>query len=182
MTSGTPSETTNFTRSQQAMVDVWDEHMRAEFETGSVDDALETMVDEPYVYLVPLLAGGDGQDGVEAFYSELIPQQAPDTEVIPVSRTVGDNQIVDEVIVEFTHTVEMDWMLPGISPTGNHVEIPLVVVVQFKDDKIAFEHIYWDQASLLVQVGLLGDETLPVTGIESTQMLVDQTTPPTGDQ
>jgi carboxymethylenebutenolidase len=61
---------------------------------------------------------------------------------------------VDELIDRFTHTIEMDWMLPGIHPTGRRVEIPIVVVVQFQEEKIVSEHIYWDQASVLVQVGL----------------------------
>jgi carboxymethylenebutenolidase len=162
------------TPSQQAMSDLWDEHMRSEFESHSVEDTLETMVDDPHVNHVPVLTGGVGLEEVRKFYSErFIPQQPPDTEIIPVSRTVGNNQLVDELISRFTHTVEMDWLLPGIPPTGRRVEIPLVVVVQFRDGKIAHEHIYWDQASVLVQVGLIDPEKLPVSGAESAQKVLD---------
>ncbi len=162
------------TPSQQAMSNLWDTHMRSEFESRSVEDTLETMVDDPHVNHVPVLTGGVGLEEVRKFYSErFIPQQPPDTEIIPVSRTVGNNRLVDELISRFTHTVEMDWLLPGIPPTGRRVEIPLVVVVQFRDGKIAHEHIYWDQASVLVQVGLIDPEKLPVSGAESAQKVLD---------
>jgi carboxymethylenebutenolidase len=95
----------------------------------------------------------------------------PDTTLTPVSRTIGDDQIVDEMIFQFTHTVKMDWMLPGIEPTGKRVEVPLVAIVKFRGDKLAHEHIYWDQASVLVQLGLLDRANLPVTGIESARKL-----------
>ena len=57
-------------------------------------------------------------------------------------------------------------MLPGIPPTGKRVEIPHVVVMKFENGKVAHEHIYWDQASVLVQVGLLDPVNLPVAGVE----------------
>jgi carboxymethylenebutenolidase len=162
------------------MSDLWDEHMRSEFESQSVEDTLETMVeDDPYVNHVPVLTGGVGLDEVRKFYSErFIPQQPPDAEIIPVSRTVGNDRVVDELIDRFTHTVEMDWLLPGIPPTGRRVEIPIVVVVQFRDGKIASEHIYWDQASVLVQVGLIDSEELPVSGAESARKVLEPTSVP----
>jgi len=101
----------------------------------------------------------------------------PDTEVIPVSRTIGTDQLVDEMIFKFTHTVRMDWMLPGVAPTGKRVEIPLVAIVRFRDNKLAHEHIYWDQASLLVQLGLLDPNTLPVAGIQTARKVVDNSLP-----
>src|ERR687886_2788457 len=163
------------TPAQQAMSDLWDEHMRSEFESQSVQDTLETMVeDEPYVNHVPVLTGGVGLEEVRKFYSErFIPQQPPDAEIIPVSRTVGNDRVVDELIDRFTHTIEMDWLLPGIPPTGKRVEIPIVVVVQFREGKIVSEHIYWDQASVLVQVGLIDPEELPVSGAESARKVLD---------
>ena len=162
------------TPAQQAMSNLWDEHMRSEFESQSVEDTLETMVDDPFVNHVPVLTGGVGLDEVRKFYSErFIPQQPPDAEIIPVSRTAGNERVVDELIHSFTHTIEMDWMLPGIPPTGRRVEIPVVVVVQFRDGKIASEHIYWDQASVLVQVGLIDSEELPVSGAESARKVLD---------
>ena len=101
----------------------------------------------------------------------------PDTEIMPVSRTVGADQVVDEVVFKFTHTSEVDWMLPGVAPTGRRVEIPLIAVVKFVDGKVAHEHIYWDQASVLVQVGLLDPAGLPVAGIETARKVVDNNRP-----
>src|ERR1700752_3859966 len=97
----------------------------------------------------------------------------PDTEIVPVSRTIGTERLVDEMIFRFTHTVEMDWMLPGIAPTGKRVECPLVVIVHFREGKLANEHIYWDQASVLVQLGLLDTAKVPVAGVETARKLAD---------
>ena len=107
-----------------------------------------------------------------------IPQQPPDTEIIPLSRTIGNDRVVDELIHRFTHTIAMDWMLPGIPPTGRRVEIPIVVVVQFLEGKIVSEHIYWDQASVLVQVGLIDPEEWPVSGAESARKVFDPASVP----
>jgi carboxymethylenebutenolidase len=112
------------------------------------------------------------------FYSRrFIPQMPADTEMIPISRTVGHDQLVDEMVFTFTHTTRMDWMLPGIAPTGKRVEVPVVVIVRFRDGKLAHEHIYWDQASVLVQLGLLDVGTLPVAGIEATRKALDPSRP-----
>ena len=101
----------------------------------------------------------------------------PDTTLTPVSRTVGEDQFVDEMIFSFTHTREIPWMLPGIAPTNRRVEIPLVAIVRFRGDKLAHEHIYWDQASVLKQIGLLPAATLPVFGAETARKVLD----PKGD-
>jgi carboxymethylenebutenolidase len=101
----------------------------------------------------------------------------PDTEIVPISRTIGAERLVDEMIFKFTHTIEMDWMLPGIAPTGKRVECPLVVIVQFRDGKLANEHIYWDQATVLVQIGLLDPAKLPVAGIETAEKLANPRLP-----
>ncbi len=171
-------ESANLTPSQQAMADIWDKHTQAEFETGSTEDALDTMVENPHVNHIPVLTGGVGRAEVRRFYSErFIPQQPTDTEIVPISRTIGQDRLVDELVFKFTHDVEMDWMLPGVSPTGRRVEVPLVVVIQFRNDKIAHEHIYWDQASVLVQLGLVDAERLPVAGIESARKILDPTLP-----
>jgi carboxymethylenebutenolidase len=90
-----------------------------------------------------------------------------------VSLTVGEDQIVDEMVFRFTHTQEMPWMLPGIAPTNRRVEIPLVAIVKFRDGKVAHEHIYWDQASVLKQIGLLDDRDLPIFGIETARKTLD---------
>ena len=157
---------------------LWEEHVKYEFETGNTEDTLNTMVEDAYVNHIPVLTGGVGRDGLRAFYSRhFIPKMPPDTQMTPVSRTVGADQIVDEMVFTFTHSIEMDWMLPGVAPTGKFVEVPLVAIVHFRDGKLAHEHIYWDQASVLVQVGLLDPEGLPVVGREAARKVLDPTLP-----
>jgi carboxymethylenebutenolidase len=173
------SKASNLTASQKAMVDLWEEHTSYEFEDHSTEKTLSTMTDHPININVPLLTGGVGLEEVRKYYSEyFIPKNPPDTEVTLLSRTVGEDRLVDEMIQSFTHTIEMDYMLPGILPTGRRVQIPVIVVVEFKDGKIASEHIYWDQASVLVQVGLLDPNLLPVVGPESAQKMLDPTSVP----
>jgi carboxymethylenebutenolidase len=101
----------------------------------------------------------------------------PDTEMVPISRTIGSDQLVDEMVFKFTHTIRMDWMLPGVAPTGRPVEVALVAVVKFREGKLAHEHIYWDQASVLVQLGLLDAGILPVAGVESARKALDPSLP-----
>ena len=164
---------------QQAMVEMWDRHTAAEFQSRSIDATMATMTSEPFVNHVPVMTGGVGGDDVRRFYStRFIPRQPPDSEVVPVFRTVGENRVVDELVHKFTHTVEMPWILPGIPPTGRRVEIAVIVVVTFEDGRIAGERIYWDQASVLVQVGLLDTAKLPVVGIESSRKVADPASVP----
>ena len=112
------------------------------------------------------------------FYKHhFIPKTPQDTTLIPISRTVGEGILVDEMLFCFTHDIEVDWMLPGIAPTGKRVEIPLVAIVKFRGDKLYNEHIYWDQASVLVQVGALDPKLLPIAGIETAHKLVDESLP-----
>jgi carboxymethylenebutenolidase len=161
------------------MVEVWERHMAAEFEAKSVEATMATMTSEPFVNHVPVMTGGVGYTEVRHFYGTyFIPGQPSDTEVVPVARTVGRDRIVDELIHKFTHTIEMSWILPGVPPTGRRVEVAVVVVVQFEDGKIAGERIYWDQASVLAQVGLVDGEKLPVTGIGASRKVVDPTKEP----
>src|SRR5688572_20625866 len=135
---------------------VFDEHVRHEFEDHNVEATMKTMVKEPYVHHVPTLTGGVGYNGVYNFYKNHFVGKTPaDTNITPISRTVSEDQVVDELIVRFTHDMETDFILPGIPPTGRYVQIPTVVVMKFDGDKIAHEHIYWDQASVLAQIGLL---------------------------
>jgi carboxymethylenebutenolidase len=156
------------TTEQKFLSDLWEEHMRYEFVTQNTEDTLATMVEDAYVNHIPVLTGGIGRDELREFYSKrFIPQMPPDTEMLPISRTIGTDQVVDEMVVKFTHTIRMDWMLPGIAPTGKRVEVAMVAVVRFRDSKLAHEHIYWDQASVLVQLGLLDDRSLPVAGRET---------------
>jgi len=168
----------SLTSAQQRLSELWEEHVRYEFSTRNTEDTLATMVEDAYVNHIPVLTGGSGRDELREFYSKrFIPQMPPDTEMTPVSQTIGENQIVDEMIFKFTHTIPMDWMLPGIPPTGKRVEVPLVAIVRFRDGKLAHEHIYWDQASVLVQIGLLDPVKLPVTGVESARKVLDPTLP-----
>ena len=94
-----------------------------------------------------------------------------------MSRTVGDERLVDELIISFTHTQEIEWMVPGVAPTGRPVSVAFVVIVGLEDGKIAYEHIYWDQATVLVQLGLLDPAGLPVAGRESAAKVLDPTIP-----
>src|SRR5438270_12561883 len=122
---------------RQFLENLWDEHMRHEFATHNTEDTLATMVEDAYVNHIPVLTGGVGKDALREFYSKrFIPQMPPDTEVTPVSRTIGADQLLDEMIFKFTHTVRMDWMLPGIPPTGKRVEVPLVAIVRFGNDNL----------------------------------------------
>jgi carboxymethylenebutenolidase len=164
------------TPAQELLSRLWEEHVRHEFATHNTEETLATMVDDAYVNHVPVLTGGCGREQLREFYSKrFIPQMPPDTEMIPVSRTIGNDQLVDEMVFKFTHTIPMDWMLPGVAPTGKQVEVPLVAIVRFREGKLAHEHIYWDQASVLVQLGLLDSGALPVAGIDSARKVLDPT-------
>src|SRR4029077_1219329 len=163
---------------QKSLSDRWDEHVKYEFATRDTEDTLETTVADAYVNHVPVLTGGVGHEQLREFYSQrFIPQMPPDTSMTPVSRTIGSDRVVDEMVFEFTHTIKMDWMLPGVAPTGKHVKVPLIVVVHFRDGKLAHEHIYWDQASVLVQLGLIDTENLPIAGAESAEKVLDPSRP-----
>lgn len=166
------------TPKQPGLSQLWEEHVRHEFSTRSHEDTLATMVEDAYVNHIPVLTGGSGHHQLREFYSKrFIPQMPPDTEMTPVSRTIGEDQLVDEMVFKFTHTIPMDWMLPGVPPTGKRVEVPLVAIVRFRNGKLAHEHIYWDQASVLVQIGLLDPATLPVAGVESAKKVLNPSLP-----
>jgi carboxymethylenebutenolidase len=169
---------------ESKLVELWEKHMESEFVSKDVDETMNTMVEHCYVNHVPVRTGGVGAVEVKNFYSKFfIPTMPPDTKTVPISRTVGVDQIVDEMIFSCTHTKKMDWFLPGVEPTGKYVEVPLVAIIKFEyvDDvetkekipKVVSEHIYWDQASVLVQIGLLDPAGLPVDGIQSAQKVVD---------
>ena len=147
---------------------LWQQHTDHEFVTRDVEATLATMADDAYVNHIPTLTGGRGKAALRAFYSkDFIPCMPPDTTLTPISRTIGADQLVDEMIFSFTHTQEMPWMLPGVPPTNRRVAVPLVAIVHFREGKLAHEHIYWDQASVLKQIGLLTDPSLPVRGAET---------------
>jgi carboxymethylenebutenolidase len=157
---------------------LWDKHCEYEFATRNVADTMATMVAEPYVNHIPTMTGGVGHAMLSRFYQHhFVNSNPPDTRLVPISRTVGATQIVDEMLFCFTHSCEIDWMLPGVPPTGRPVEIPLVAIVKFRGDKLYHEHIYWDQASVLVQIGLLDPKGLPVAGVETARKLLDEHLP-----
>ena len=156
------------------MLDVFQKHVAAEL-AGDLDTTMNTMCDDPHLHNVPTMIGGVGRDGVRNFYRDHLVEKffPPDVKMTEVSLTVGYDQIVDELVISFTHTTPIDWMLPGVPPTGKHVEIAFAVIVGFKDGKISHEHIYWDQASVLVQIGLINPAGLPVCGAESARTVID---------
>jgi carboxymethylenebutenolidase len=157
---------------------MFDRHVEAEFEAKDVDATMATMVDEPYVTHFPTLAGGVGSEEVRRFYdAHFIGQWPEDVTITQVSRTVGTERVVDELVMSFTHDRVMDTFLPGLTPTGRSVRLPVVVVMGFEGDRVAYEHIYWDQASLLVQVGVLDGVSLPVSGAEQAAKLLDKDRP-----
>jgi carboxymethylenebutenolidase len=173
-----PSTEARLTPAEQSLNDVWEKHIGDEFTTRDTNATLDTMVPDAYVNHIPVLTGGVGREQLHKFYSQhFIPKMPPDTEIVPISRTIGAERLVDEMIFKFTHTIEMDWMLPGIAPTGRRVECPLVVIVHFHDGKLSNEHIYWDQATVLVQIGLLDPASLPVAGLETAKKLADPSWP-----
>lgn len=153
---------------------VFDAHVAAEFVDLDLEATMATMTDDPYVNHVPVMTGGVGAEGVRAFYGRhFIGKWPADVEITPVSRTVGADQVVDELVLSFTHDIEMPQLLPGVAPTGKPVRLAFCVVAGGRDGKITHEHIYWDQASLLVQVGLIDPAGLPVLGAEQAAGVLD---------
>ena len=157
---------------------VFDAHTDAEFKTRDIEATMATMSTSPHVTHVPTMTGGSGREAVRRFYDTwFIGHWPEDTVVTAITRTVGETQVVDELIISFTHDCDMPAILPGVKPTGRKVTIPFVVVVGFKKEKIEFERIYWDQASMLAQLGLLDAVKLPVSGAEQAARLLDPSLP-----
>ncbi len=160
------------------MVALFQRHVEAEL-AGDLDATMATMTDDPHLNHVPTMAGGVGRRGVQAFYRDHLVGRffPPDVTMTNLSRTVGRDQMVDEIAINFTHTQPIDWLLPGVPATGKHVEMAVAVIVGVRDGKISHEHIYWDQASVLVQVGLLNPAGLPVGGAEIARKVVNPKLP-----
>lgn len=169
---------TSFTPDERRLIEAWERHLRFEFTDRDATATVGTMAPDNYVNHVPVLTGGRGPAEMLEFYGRhFIPKMPGDTKITPVCRTIGQGRVVDEMIFSFSHDLEMDWMLPGIPPTGRRVEVPLVVVVQLAGDEIVCERIYWDQASVFVQIGLLDPLRLPVAGAESARKVLDPSLP-----
>lgn len=167
----------DFSESERGLIATWEAHTCAEFEHKDANAAIATMTDHPVLIHVPVNTGATGKEALRRFYREIfIPQMPPDVELQLLTRTVGQNRIVDEFVLRFTHSVRMDWFAPGIEPTGRRLAVPHVGIIAFENGKISSEHIYWDQATVLAQMGLLSDQ-LPVTGAAQCDRLLDSSAP-----
>jgi carboxymethylenebutenolidase len=156
----------------------WDQHVTAEFETRDAVASVATMTDDTVLIHVPTGTGGRGKAAVERFYAEhFIPAWPDDVSVEPISRSVGTDTLVDEMLITCTHHRVMDFWLPGLAASGRRIELPTVAVVGFRGEQISFERIYWDQASLLVQVGALDRGAAPMLGAEQAGFLTDPAAP-----
>jgi carboxymethylenebutenolidase len=151
---------------------VWDAHTTAEFVGQDVEATMATMTDDPVVVHVATCVGARGREAVRRFYVEhFIGHQASDMALQLTSRTVDSARVVDELTISFTHDTEIPWILPGVAPTGHRVVVPIVTVIGMQNGLVGSEHIYWDQASVLTQVGLLNPVGLPVIGAEQWKAL-----------
>jgi len=165
---------TNTPTEKSQKVEILERHVDAEMQ-GDLDTTMATMTDNPHLHNIAVNMGGVGFEGVKTFYKNHLVGKffPPDVKFVTISRTEGVDQLVEEQVIQFTHTTMMDWMLPNIPPTGKYVEVALVVIVKFEGGKIAHEHVYWDQASVLVQIGLLDPKNLPVTDASAVQKLIE---------
>jgi carboxymethylenebutenolidase len=155
------------------LADVPDDHLAAEFAARDPDATTATMTGDPYLNHVPVLTAGIGRDEVRRFYQQVFIGHWPaDTTMQRISRTAGTGQVAGELVMSFTHDIAMNHLLPGVPPTGKRVRLAVCVVAGFQDGKLSHEHIYWDQASLLVQAGLLDPAGLPVVGAEQAGKLL----------
>lgn len=158
---------------------VWQQHTYAEFVAKDAEAAIATMTEDAHVLLVPVGTGGHGKQGVRRFYAtSFIPQMPADLAATLISQTIGDDCLVEEAVYTFTHSIAMEWMLPGIAPTGRRVEVAVVAIVKFRDGRVRHEHLYWDNASVLVQLGLLDAGMLPIQGAESARRVLPYAVPP----
>ena len=163
----------SFNASEQTLIDVWETHMRAEFELKDADAAIDTMTDNPVLIHVPVGTGATGKEALRKFYAEqLIPHTPEDTRLELLTRNVTKTHVIDEFILHFTHSMRMDWYIPGVDATDIKLSIPHVAVIAFEEDKISSEHIYWDNATVLKQLGLL-DPSLPVLGQDQKDRLIN---------
>lgn len=138
------------------MVELWERHTYYEFEVRDADLAVSTMVAEARVMHLPTMSGACGRDALRAYYADVfIPGQPPDTKLDLIARSVGDDVLVDECIMGLTHDREVPQLLPGVPPTGAPLEVAFVVIVKFRDSLMLSETLYWDQAQVLRQAGLL---------------------------
>ncbi|WP_444910698.1 nuclear transport factor 2 family protein [Microbulbifer sp. TRSA005] len=158
---------------EERLVTVWETHTAAEFELKDADAAIATMTDNPVLIHVPVNTGATGKEPLRNFYRDIfIPQMPADVSLELLTRTVGKHRVIDEFILHLTHSLRMDWFAPGIEATGRKLSVPHVAVIDFDGDKISSEHIYWDQATVLKQMGFL-DNQLPIIGKSQCERLLN---------
>lgn len=162
------------TSKEQILLEVWQQHNYAEWVLKDAKQALTTMSENPHVLMVPIGIGGRGREGVFKYYHDYFLAQLPnDIKPRPISQVIGNDILAEEAVFTFTHDQAMDWMIPNVPPTGKHVEVGVVGIITFKNEKIASEHLYWDHASVLVQLGVIDQKQLPVKGVESPRTLLE---------
>ena len=156
------------TQKQKEILAIFNRHVQAEL-SGDLETTMATMTDHPHLYNMPNHMGGEGREAVRNFYRDHLVGKfwPPDVKMETISQTVDEHQLVEELRISFTHTTPIEWMLPGIAPTGKKVVIAFVVLVGIEKGKVSFEHIYWDQASVLAQIGLLNPTGLPIADATS---------------
>jgi carboxymethylenebutenolidase len=163
----------SLTTNQQQLLDVWQQHTYSEFVLRDAASALTTMSENPYVLMVPIAVGGQGREGVFNFYATKFLAQLPtDFMPISVSQTIASDTIVEEAVYAFTHDQLLEWMIPGVPATGKRIEMAVVGIIKFENGKIAHEHLYWDHASILAQIGVIDPAQVPVQGAESARTLL----------
>ncbi|KAE8355062.1 hypothetical protein BDV28DRAFT_155662 [Aspergillus coremiiformis] len=165
----------------------WEEHLEAKFFSMDLSNTMEPYVNHltPAVTYTPTVSGGIGTHALRRFYEQnFLPTLPPSMRLRLISRTIGIDRVVDELHAAFQHTHEIPWMLPGVPPTRKPVEVILVSIVSLRSGRLYSEHVYWDQASVLVQVGLLdpklvpqgvqGVDSLPVVGREAARRILEE--------
>ena len=159
------------TPDQQTLLAAWQQHTYAEFVLKDADAALATMSENPYLLMIATGTACVGRAAVREYYAnQFLPAIPPDLELESLSQTIGSDRLVEEMVVRFTHTIEMDWLLPTLRPTGQRAEFLIAAVIGFENGRVAHEHIYWDQATLLSQMGVL-DHPLAAAGTGSVRQL-----------
>jgi carboxymethylenebutenolidase len=162
----------DLTLNQQAMLTAWQQHTYAEFALKDPDAAVAVMTEDPHLFLIPSGTGGVGRAAVYKFYAEqMLPHLPPDLELQPLSQVFGPDRIVEEFVVRFTHTLRMDWLLSGLAATNRKVEFAFVGIIGFLGSKVGSEHLYWDQATVLSQLGIL-DHPTAAAGLGSVAQLL----------
>ncbi|EAW20536.1 dienelactone hydrolase [Aspergillus fischeri NRRL 181] len=165
----------------------WEDHLEARFFSMNLNNVMEQYVDHltPNVTYAPTMSGGIGARDLRRFYEHhFLRNLPPSMRLRLLSRTIGVDRVVDELYASFEHTQEIPWMLPGVPPTNKKVEVILVSIVSLRTGKLYSEHVYWDQASVLVQIGLLdpklvpqgveGVDRLPVVGKEAARRILTE--------